>query len=105
MAITAPSPWGAIFTTPLSANSILGSPSFLPQVPDRAGLSPFLSPAVAVGPARANRPQASTTVYLRALGTMTFDPPSRETAAVRQPAAAEPAASPMTARAEARAIN
>src|SRR5262249_35069042 len=50
MAITALSPWGAIFMTPLSANSIVSSPSFLPQMPDKAGLSPFLSSAVAAPP-------------------------------------------------------
>src|SRR5262245_5302848 len=101
MAITARSPWGAIVRTPLLVNSIFSSPPFMPQVPDRAGLSPFLSWAVAARPARARTPQASTTPYpnLRVVGTMTFDPPF-----ARETVAAELATYPMAARAEARGI-
>src|SRR5262245_23827436 len=80
MAITALSPWGTIFRTSLSANSIFSSPSFLPQVPDKAGLSPLFSSAVAARLARARTPQASITPYLRAFGTMTLDPLARKTA-------------------------
>src|SRR5262245_24734063 len=87
MAIMALSPWGAIFRTPLAANSIFSSASFLPQVPDKAGLSPFFSPAVAARLARA-RTQASTTPHLSVFGTMTFDPPSRKTATAGETAAA-----------------
>src|SRR5262245_3040268 len=78
MPITALSPWGAIFMTPASANSILSSASFLFQVPDKAGLSPLASPAVATRPARASRPEASTRQHMRFFGTMMFDPPSRD---------------------------
>src|SRR5262249_163401 len=87
MAITVLSPCAAILTTPWSPDSIFDSPSFLPQVPDKAGLSPFLASAIAARLARARRPQASTTGYLRVFGTMTFDPPSRKTATAGETAA------------------
>src|SRR5437868_13671801 len=104
MAITALSPWGAIFRVPLSANSIFNSPSFLTQVPDKLGLSAFFSSAVAARPARARAPQANTTPHLRLRGTITFDTPSRKAAAARGMAAG-PAAGPAAGRADARGIN
>src|SRR5262249_47255216 len=100
--LSALSPCRKNFMTSLSANSIFSSDSFLTQAPDKATLSPFLSPAVAARVARARTPQASTSPYLRVFGTMTFDPPSGVTATVGGTAAAEPAANPTAAWAEGR---
>src|SRR5262245_11899981 len=109
--------------TPLSANSIFNSPSFLPQVPDKAGLSSFLSPADAEAQAGARRrargqplcggrcrpatvktPHASTAPQLRVFRNIRHL--FRDKAATAGvPAAAEPAANSTAARAQARAIN
>src|SRR5262245_60677106 len=60
MTMTSLSPWGKIFMTSLSTNSIFTSPPVILQTPMSAGLSSLLPSANAVRPARAKRPHANT---------------------------------------------
>src|SRR5207245_36664 len=68
------SPWGEIFITFLSENSIFASPYLDVQTPDREGLS-LLSSADADGPARMKKLHASSTPHERVFTRIIVDGP------------------------------